>query len=89
MHRSSKRAFNCVPSDQALEQTINSETSSKGGDINFTVREGALFRWLLHDSVVMPILLSSLAVQVLTESCMRFSYKERQKCCEEHEGLPL
>lgn len=39
--------FNCVPTDQALEQTINREAKSDGGVIGFTLRKSALLRWLL------------------------------------------
>ncbi|KAG1698813.1 hypothetical protein GQR58_005642 [Nymphon striatum] len=41
------RMFNCVPTDQALEQTINREAKTQGGIIGFTRRKGALLRWLL------------------------------------------
>lgn len=40
-------SFNCVPTDQALEQTINREAKSDGGVIGFTLRKSALLRWLL------------------------------------------
>ena len=39
-------SFNCVPTDQALEQTINREAKSDGV-IGFTLRKSALVRWLL------------------------------------------
>jgi hypothetical protein len=45
LHRSATRIFNCVPTDQALEQTINREANSKGCVIGFTLRNGALLRW--------------------------------------------
>ena len=38
--QSPKRQFNCVPTDQALSK-------SHGGIIGFTLRKGALLRWLL------------------------------------------
>ena len=41
-----EHSFNCVATDMALEQTINREGKSKGGIIGFTLREGALTRWL-------------------------------------------
>ena len=47
VRRTAGRAFNCVPTDQALEQTINREAKSQGGVIGFTLRKGALLRWLL------------------------------------------
>ena len=45
--RSKETNFNSVPTDQALEQTINREAKSDGGIIGFTLRKGALLRWLL------------------------------------------
>ena len=47
VRRSSETSFNSVPTDQALEQTINREAKSEGGIIGFTLRKGALLRWLL------------------------------------------
>jgi len=46
VRRSSGR-FNAVASDQALEQTINREGKSQGGVIGFTLRKGALTRWMV------------------------------------------
>ena len=40
--RSPMRQFNCVPTDQALEQTVNREAKSYGGIIDFTLRKGVL-----------------------------------------------
>ena len=47
VRRSEHRSFNCVASDQALEQTINREGKSQGGVVGFTLRKGALTRWLM------------------------------------------
>lgn len=47
VRRSPHRTFNCVPTGQALEQTINQEAKSRGGIISFTLRKGALLRWLM------------------------------------------
>ena len=44
--RLSSRRFNAVATDQALEQTINREGKSQGGVIGFTLRKGALTRWM-------------------------------------------
>jgi hypothetical protein len=49
--RRSEKTFNCVPTDQALEQSINREAKSRGGVIGFTLRKGALLRWLLTRAV--------------------------------------
>ena len=45
--RSKRKGFNCVPSDQALEQTINREAKGTGGEIGFTLCKAALLRWIL------------------------------------------
>ena len=47
VRRSLETNFNSVPTDQALEQTIICEAKSDGGIIGFTLRKGALLRWLL------------------------------------------
>ncbi len=47
VRRSEHRSFNCVATDQALEQTINREGKSQGGVVGFTLRKGALTRWLM------------------------------------------
>ena len=46
VRRSASRSFNCVASDQALEQTVDREGKSKGGGVSLTLRKGALSRWL-------------------------------------------
>ncbi len=47
VRRSPNRQFNCFPTDQALEQTANCEAKSHVGIIGFTLRKGALLRWLV------------------------------------------
>ena len=47
VRRTKTRDFNCVPTDQALEQTINREAKGTGGVIGFTLRKSALLRWML------------------------------------------
>ncbi len=42
----SSRRLNAVTTDQALEQTIHREGKSQGGVIWFTLRKGALTRWM-------------------------------------------
>ena len=44
--RLSSRRCNAVATDKALEQTINREGKSQGGVIGFTLRKGALTRWM-------------------------------------------
>jgi len=46
--RRSDKNFNSVPTDQ----NINREAKSKGGVIGYTLRKGALFRWLLTRHVI-------------------------------------
>ena len=50
--RHSEKVFNCVPTDQALEQSINKDAKSKGGVIGYTLKKGALLRWLLTSHVI-------------------------------------
>ena len=44
---SATRVFNCVLTDQALEQMINREAKSQGGVIGFTLHKGTLLWWLM------------------------------------------
>lgn len=46
VRRSDNYSFNCVATDQALEQTVNRDGKSKGGVIGLTLRKSALTRWL-------------------------------------------
>ncbi len=41
VRRSEDQSFNCVATDQALEQTINREGKSQGGVVGFTLQKGA------------------------------------------------
>ena len=52
VRRSGKINFNSVSTDQSLEQTINQEAKGRGGVVGFTLRKGALLRWLLMRHVV-------------------------------------
>ena len=47
VRRSGKIKFDSVSTDQSLEQTINQEAKGRGGVAGFTLRKGALLRWLL------------------------------------------
>ena len=47
VRRSAKHQFHCVPTDQVLKQTINREAKCAGGVIGFTLRKGALLRWII------------------------------------------
>ena len=43
--------FNKIPSDQAIEQTINRDQKCPGGIIGFSTSEGTVQRWLLTSHV--------------------------------------
>lgn len=47
VRRSGNRNFNSVPTDQTLEQSIKREAKGQGGIVGFTLRKGALLRWML------------------------------------------
>lgn len=47
VRRSGESKFNSVPTDQALEQSINRDAKTTGGIIGFTRRKAALLRWLV------------------------------------------
>jgi len=47
VRRSNKSKFNSVPTDQALEQSINRNAKTTGGIIGFTRRKATLLRWLV------------------------------------------
>jgi len=47
VRRSNESKFNSVPTDQALEQSINRDVKTTGGIIGFTRRKAALLRWLV------------------------------------------
>ena len=52
VRRSASRIFNCVPTDQAPEQTINREAKSQGGVIGFILRKGALPYKKYHSNTI-------------------------------------
>ena len=49
------RGFTQTAVDQALVQTLNKETKSKGGIIGFSLNKGAIQRWVLtaHERAAM------------------------------------
>ena len=47
VHHICGHRFNSVPTDEALEQTINKECKSSGGIVGFTRRKGTLIRWIV------------------------------------------
>ena len=52
VRRSGRIRFNSVSTDQSVEQTINQEAKGKGGVVGFTLRKGALLRWLLTRHII-------------------------------------
>ena len=53
-----KNKCNSVSTDQLLEQTINQEAKGRGRAVGFTLRKGALLRWLLMRRVVAEYLVA-------------------------------
>jgi hypothetical protein len=47
VQRISKHGFAQVPVDQTIEQTLNRSTKTKGGIVGFSLRKGAVQRWML------------------------------------------
>ena len=47
VQRQQEHGFSQVACDQAIEQTCNRDTKTKGGMIGFTTRKGAVQRWIL------------------------------------------
>ena len=41
------RAFAQVPVDQAIEQSLNRDTKTRGGIIGFSLKPGAVHRWII------------------------------------------
>ena len=52
VRRSGKIKFNSVSTAQSSEQTINQEVKGRGGVVGFTLRKGALLKWLQTRHVV-------------------------------------
>ena len=48
VQRSSASAFSQVPVDQAIEQTVNRHTKTKGGIIGFSQKPGAVQKWMMN-----------------------------------------
>ena len=41
------RAFAQMPVDQAIEQSLNRDTKTRGGIIGFSLKPGAVHRWII------------------------------------------
>ena len=47
VRRSTSHGFSQLPVDQTIEQTLNRSTKTKGGIVGFSLRKGAVQRWML------------------------------------------
>ena len=47
VQRTSSHGFSQLPVDQTIEQTLNRNTKTKGGIVGFSLKKGAVQRWLL------------------------------------------
>ena len=48
VQRSDSSAFGQIPVDQVIEQTFNHGTKTKGGIIGFSLRQGAVQKWIVN-----------------------------------------
>ena len=58
-HFSAKRTigrFNCLPSHQVIEQTINKEQKGKGGIIGSCTSEDAIQMWILTSHILASLM---------------------------------
>ena len=47
VQRTTSHGFLQLPVDQTMEQTLNRNTKTKGGIIGFSLKKGAVQRWML------------------------------------------
>ncbi|XP_078353866.1 uncharacterized protein LOC144638547 [Oculina patagonica] len=47
VQRSTSHGFSQMPVDQTIEQTLNRSTKTKGGIVGFSLRKGAVQRWMV------------------------------------------
>ena len=47
VQRTTSHGFSQLPVDQTIEQTLNRSTKTKGGIVGFSLRKGAVQRWML------------------------------------------
>lgn len=50
VQRQKRYGFSSIACDQAIEQTANRDSKTKGGLIGFTLNKGAVERWILSQS---------------------------------------
>ena len=47
VQRTTSHGFSQMPVDQTIEQTLNRSTKTKGGIVGFSLRKGAVQRWMI------------------------------------------
>ena len=47
VQRATSHGFSQIPVDQTIEQTLNRSTKTKGGIVGFSLRKGAVQRWMI------------------------------------------
>ena len=47
VQRAASHGFSPIPADQTIEQTLNRSTKTKGGIVGFSLRKGAVQRWMI------------------------------------------
>jgi hypothetical protein len=50
VQRQHRYGFSAIACDQAIEQTANRDSKTKGGLVGFTLNRGAVTRWILSQS---------------------------------------
>ena len=50
VQRHENHSFASIPCDQTIEQTMNKDSKTKGGIVGFTLKKGAVHRWILGQS---------------------------------------
>ena len=79
VQRSNSIGFSQTPVDQTIEQTFNRDTKTKGGIIGFSLKKGAVERWVLTAHARATILGDLKKFLGLTEENNRLQHKECSK----------
>ena len=85
VQRNSHHGFSMVAVDQTIEQTVNKNAKSKGGIIGFSLKQGAVQRWLMTAHERAAVIdkcrsMTGLTAQTTThkdESCLRIAQDEQ------------
>ena len=73
VQRQQRYGFSSIACDQAIEQTANRDSKTKGGLIGFTLNKGAVDRWMLSQS----------ERSAITRQCQRMAGTENdERLCE-------